>query len=74
MMTHFSEYSQFDPKTIFTISDDMSWALWNSETRSLSKKIKLAAQPNTAITLNSSTPRVVIADVESTLKIYEIKQ
>jgi len=37
----YSEYAVFEKDTIFSMSLDMSWALWNTEKKELKKKIKL---------------------------------
>jgi hypothetical protein len=46
-----SEYTQFEKSTIFSMSLDMSWALWDSKTQKLQKKIKLVEEVSRVVKL-----------------------
>ena len=69
----FAEYSAFGKKnsTVFTLSCDMSWALWNSATQAIEAKVKLIDEPNAGLTLENNC--VVVGDVSDDLKFYQIK-
>jgi hypothetical protein len=70
--TVFSEYAKFSNNSlVFSLSCDLSWALWDCKSESMLSKIKLVAEPNKGLTMENNT--IIVGDVTNELKFYQIK-
>lgn len=69
----FAEYAKFaqNQSVVFSLSCDLSWALWGTKNQNLTAKVKLIAEPNVGLTLSNNT--IVVGDITNELKFYQLK-
>ena len=67
-----TEYFEPRPELVLSVSDDLSWALWDSNTTDLIKKVAINAKPNWVE--STGCGRVVVSDVEGYLNFYDLKE
>lgn len=67
-----AEYFEPEPSHILTVSDDLSWALWDSKTTDLIKKIAISSKANWIESMSSG--QIVVSDIDGYLHFYEFKE
>lgn len=55
---------------LLTVSDDLSWALWDRQTTKLAKKVAIKHKPNYVASLGD---KVLVADISEYVSIFEFK-
>ena len=66
-----SEFFEDNKSLVLTVSDDLSWALWNSKNTELVRKVALKQKPNYVESLPGQ--KVVVCDTSNKVSLFEIK-
>ena len=66
-----SEFFESNKSIVLTVSDDLSWALWNSKSTELVRKVALKQKPNYIESLPGQ--KIVVCDTSNDVSLFEIK-
>ena len=66
-----SEFYETNPELLLTVSDDLSWALWDTDSTNCYKKVQLKNKANWIDSMSDGS--ILVSDVEGVLNRFYIK-